>query len=365
LFLCTWAALHPNVPNNSWEPRWRHLLKRIFWMATALLAPELVLVKAGKQWITSCNDLKEKLERDPTCRWTETHAMLARMGGIRVVNADGTKGPRTKCSLCELPDDIEMPTKEEIQDRSKKDYVAKAITIIQTMWFAIQAAHRVSQGLIVTELEVTTLAHVVLNILIYWCWWNKPLNIRFPIDVYPRRKEGKDGAPSENKGGEKSQVNTEIRDTEAAQITTTRSLPVRIRVGAHFHRYSWYPITHPLLETVTTAVILSVIGAIFGAIHFLAWNSTFPTPHELYLWHMSAIIVTAAPCTIVSVVLVARLVDPEDNANTTWGMFMFFSVAAYCFARICLLTLALIALRTLPYRAYEVPSWSGYVPNIG
>ena len=81
-----------------------------------------------------------------------------------MVEEDGSK--TMVRSVQSAPNNIEMPTTKEIQDRGKGDNVAKAITIIQTVWFAIQAAHRVSQGLLVTELELTTLAHVVLNIFL-------------------------------------------------------------------------------------------------------------------------------------------------------------------------------------------------------
>ena len=67
VFLCTWAALHPNVPHDSWEPGWKRILKRIGWMAAALLAPEAVLVKAANQWTGSCRDLKEKLGEITAC----------------------------------------------------------------------------------------------------------------------------------------------------------------------------------------------------------------------------------------------------------------------------------------------------------
>jgi hypothetical protein len=39
--------------------------------------------------------------------------------------------------------------------------------------------------------------------------------------------------------------------------------------------------------------------------------------------------------------------------------------AGYCFGRVCLLALALAALRALPEGAYEIPSWTVYIPHIG
>ena len=40
----------------------------------------------------------------------------------------------------------------------------------------------------ITELEFTTPAHTILNIFVYAFWWNKPVNVRFPLDVYPIQK---------------------------------------------------------------------------------------------------------------------------------------------------------------------------------
>ena len=285
--------------------------------------------------------------------------MLARMGGIRLVNADGTKQPHATFSLCELPDDTELPTKEEIYDKSKGDYVAKAITIVQTLWFAIQAAHRVSQGFIVTELELTTFAHAVLNIFVYWCWWNKPLNIRFPIYVSPRRHavEGQDGAPTENKGGE-GNASTEKGDTEA-QISAARPLPIRVRIGASLDRYA-------LKELPTSSVWVNVlywaIGGMFGAIHCMAWNSTFPSGIEHLLWRICAPLVTVLPGVIIGFSVLAVRFDLSDG---TTGFIDLLAMVAYSFARICLLILALVALRALPFRAYETSTWSAFVPHIG
>jgi hypothetical protein len=127
--------------------------------------------------------------------------MFAHMGGFRLVSQDGSK--RTSLYGGEFFDrvlkgEIKMPTitKNEVNDKSSGDGIVKAIGVIQELWFGIQAANRLRQVLIVTELEVAILAHVVLNMFIYWYWWNKPLNVRCPVDVYPQLE-----APSsEDKG---------------------------------------------------------------------------------------------------------------------------------------------------------------------
>lgn len=75
-------------------------------------------------------------------------------------------------------------TEEEIQDRSKGDGLTKVIAISQTTWFVMQSIARHVQGLVVTELEILTLAFATLNVVMYFFWWNKPLAVRYSVPVF-------------------------------------------------------------------------------------------------------------------------------------------------------------------------------------
>ena len=48
-FACTWVSVHPNVPFKN-EGRWEILGRRIFLMFFSILAPEVMVVWAFKQW---------------------------------------------------------------------------------------------------------------------------------------------------------------------------------------------------------------------------------------------------------------------------------------------------------------------------
>jgi hypothetical protein len=176
-------------------------------------------------------------EKHPNCGWTETHAMFAYMGGFRLVS-------EAEFKQLQLHDEffnnvingvIEIPTiqEDEIQDRSKGDSVAKVIVVIQTLWFGIQAAHRVSTGFDVTKLEITTIGHVILNIFVLFFWWNKPLNVRFPIGIYLKKKSKGVQAPSL---GEIDAPNEDLSRTTGqeleSQIPLRPSLPFRVRTAA-------------------------------------------------------------------------------------------------------------------------------------
>lgn len=75
-------------------------------------------------------------------------------------------------------------TETEIQDHSKGDGLTKGIAIFQTTWFVAQCITRHVQGLVVTELEIITLAFATLNGLMYFFWWNNPLAVRYSTPVF-------------------------------------------------------------------------------------------------------------------------------------------------------------------------------------
>ena len=87
----------------------------------------------------------------------------------------------------------EFIVKEEIQDKSKSDGLAKLVVLVQTAWFTGQCLARAIQKLAITELEVVALAYTALNGVMYFFWWHKPLDVQFPvvIDVHlPPEPEG-------------------------------------------------------------------------------------------------------------------------------------------------------------------------------
>jgi len=86
--------------------------------------------------------------------------------------------------LVKRPDFHISITEEEIRDKSKRDFLAKLIVIIQSSWFIAQCIARAAQSLNLTELELVTLALASLNAVMYFFWWDKPLDVEVPIKVY-------------------------------------------------------------------------------------------------------------------------------------------------------------------------------------
>lgn len=73
---------------------------------------------------------------------------------------------------------------DEIGDRSKTDWLSKAVVLVQTTWFIANCVGRLAVKLPLSELEVMTLAYAALSGLIFALWWNKPTDVRFPIKVH-------------------------------------------------------------------------------------------------------------------------------------------------------------------------------------
>ena len=98
------------------------------------------------------------------------------------------KGVLTPEIFSELLTDkkIEFPNVpvEEIDDRSKSDDFSKMIAIGQTLWFVAQCIARRAQHLDLTLVELLTLSLAALNGMMYFLWWNKPMDVRCPIRVY-------------------------------------------------------------------------------------------------------------------------------------------------------------------------------------
>jgi hypothetical protein len=153
-------------------------------MGYILLAPEMVIMWAGRQHFAARNFAKKHQEKTG---WTRAHAFFLIMGGFTL--HEGGKPVRVleARELEELSEagKIEWPTitEEEIADRSKGDYLSKTIVLFQTTWFIGQCIARGAYRLAVTELEVVTLAFAVLTGVIYYFWWDKPLDVRCSIPV--------------------------------------------------------------------------------------------------------------------------------------------------------------------------------------
>lgn len=80
---------------------------------------------------------------------------------------------------------IELPniSAEDIKALGKGDGLSKTIVLGQTLWFTAQCISRAAQGLVITEIELVTVAFAFLNGFMYFLWWDKPLDATFIIRI--------------------------------------------------------------------------------------------------------------------------------------------------------------------------------------
>ncbi|KDR73261.1 hypothetical protein GALMADRAFT_727609 [Galerina marginata CBS 339.88] len=171
IFICSWVSVHPNIPRPG-DGRWRKALRRLELMSFTIFSPELIIFWASKQWLAA-RYFAKCYSKDG---WTMVHGYFIQMGGFVLYDGDKAVGLLGPEELKELVGKkrITVPTitEEEIRDKSKGDGLSKTVIIIQTTWFIAQCAARSVRGLIVTEMELVTLALATVDVLVYAFWWN-------------------------------------------------------------------------------------------------------------------------------------------------------------------------------------------------
>ncbi|KAH9962604.1 hypothetical protein BC827DRAFT_1340935 [Russula dissimulans] len=312
IFLCTWASVHPNVPSPA--DRWPTIaVRRVGLMLATLIMPEVIIGWALRQRLAA-----EK-------GWTTTHGFFAIMGGF--MEYDGNRPVRVL-----LPEqlqsysltgngDFSKISKAEIEDKSKRDFISKAVVILQTGWFAMQFFARTARDLSITELELITVALAVLNLVVYALWWDKPMNVRRGVRVYRQRitEMPIDDGDVEVHVGRWDALREALSELSATIYVGPTILPfprapwlLRI-IGWPFFMPSqilgigiqnqedeepkrvttFYPDSWPTqCSMVAGLAFVAVIAFAFGGIHFaaIAWFVTAPSFIVAGLWILASIV---------------------------------------------------------------------------
>lgn len=116
----------------------------------------------------------------------------------------------------------------------------------------------------------------------------------------------------------------------------------------------------------------SIAGALFGSIHCLAWHFTFPSIVEKIMWRSASLaVVGSCVATLHTVLCIHFLDDSKDFWGVVRGVLAVLCMVLcalacfiYLFARITLLVLAVISLRSLPPSAFDTVQWVELVPHI-
>jgi hypothetical protein len=252
------------------------------------------------------------------------------------------------------------PSETELKDKCKADVLTKVIALIQTLWFVAQCIGRGVKHLPLTEIEVVTLAYTTVNVFIYYFWWDKPKDVDCPIRVYKTLGAGpvRRWAKQEWSGGAVG-----IFQRIVFYIGGAQNLYFRLSEEIQVPMF-WSGSGGGEMRAMLCA---SIIGLAFGATHFVAWNSEFPSHIELLLWRISCTVLTADP------IILAFFCGGEEMEwqNNTWGkvirtvvvLFAPLTALLYLFARIATLVIAFTTLRALPLGAFETVDWTTFIPH--
>ncbi|KAF9065796.1 hypothetical protein BDP27DRAFT_1297995 [Rhodocollybia butyracea] len=415
IFACTWVAVHPNIPSR--HDSYRDLLwRRVKILAVALIAPEYIIlwqqinllfcphVSTGSDWTLTHGMFLVMGGFVLTDDSGEVIGVLQASQLATLLKENSILLPSISSS--------------EIMDRSKGDVVTKTLVLVQTTWFIAQVISRAFQHLPITELEITTLAFATINILTYILWWMKPLDVRHPIllsmrpgwvvSEAPKLSDSETGTlqgtpdiPSNNQQFQaplqavagfsterhinrvrrglrlslvafvspwwrKSNATSIYMSTQSLPNVTTRTSPTTKLGSVNFPTFEFTtrvptfyggPPRHFYGKDSLYPMSLEMfLGAIFGAIHCVAWTFQFPTNVERILWQTTSLCMTLIPLVFMSVILVIIL------PICKWTNLV--SFIAYIVARLTTFVLAFTLLRDLPLAALQEVQWTTFIPHV-
>jgi hypothetical protein len=261
---------------------------------------------------------------------------------------------------------ISLPTEEEIQDKSKSDWLAKTIALLQTLWFVTQCIARSIENLPTTELEIVTLAYTAINVGMFIAWWNKPRNVDRPIRVFHK--------PVEEDEAETIDWLKKMMDPITGRQDEAVNLHKRTKVPMF---YSGKPNNS---EILTADGITLAAGVVFGAIHCIAWFFDFRSQTELFLWRLSSVAITAVPALLCLVMIIMYIGAKYEDEVPEFVQILFIVLSIpfaliplflmpllgllYVAARLTTLVLAFMNLDSLPPGAFQAVHWTTLIPHL-
>ncbi|KAG2141002.1 hypothetical protein DEU56DRAFT_734774 [Suillus clintonianus] len=105
-------------------------------------------------------------------------------------------------------------------------------------------------------------------------------------------------------------------------------------------------------------------GIVFGGIHCLGWNYLFQKYTEHMLWRAASLWIACAP--VFFFLTYWHMVwrgDTSDFADKTGIIVVLISSFVYIVARIILIVLMMMSLRSLPLGVYDTVAWTTFIPH--
>jgi hypothetical protein len=286
-------------------------------------------------------------------------------------------------------------TEEYILDQAVSSSLSKALLIVQVAWFCTNCASRLSQGLPLSLLEVSTAAHAFCTLLTYFVWWSKPINV--PAPAIMREKEAREvyallrcsieeydealelaqqraaGDSSPLPGTYKSGKIVLAADALQHLLPTPERPPLFVGFTNRGRRLFPGTISNKLSDGgqyVSMSITMAISPIVYGLVHFLAWGDQFPTSLERLLWRVSSFVVTCSGLAEVSVTFLVVWLKEMDTVCGSIFYVLMLSMGlmivplAHILASGFLIVESFRQLAFLDSAAYQLPSWSNYWPHL-
>jgi hypothetical protein len=271
---------------------------------------------------------------------------------------------------------IKLPyiTREEIMDKGKSDIFARVLAIGQTLWLVVQMIVRASRHLEVSQLEIGTAAFASCAITIYALTWHKPKGVGVPWTIcsYP--------GTSPKEFSKLLNFESLYNEWQVLEFLipsrSRRSLSLRVLRGSSIPNHHRYGGDSRTIDTDVYEMVGFVLSSTaFGAIHFAAVKSTFPSHIEWVLWYMASGICTGVSLLISSALVVSMLYenihdclsptgDSEDHLISAFRLGATYCVLPlYIIARLFLIVELFRCLFFLSPSAF-VATWVSSIPHV-
>ncbi|KAK5956339.1 hypothetical protein OHC33_002916 [Knufia fluminis] len=307
-----------------------------------LLAPEMVCLESLQEWIQA-KKLTRRVDKANGAQLDSSQAFYLGMMGVRYRTLVGWNvlwpsqyAWLLKQKLVDWDDTLSSwgLDKRAIRDKNKADGLVKLATLWQVIWFTLQCITHEANGVPIAPLEAMTLAYVAVALThmasasfvelpemtaLQTATFNA-LSMEATYDTNENRPR-----PSKNiawylvaRDCEEEKIARLLND-DADQIgliegaldlcgaqTRKDTTSTETTEIFEFRRAVPRPNTIPRQDTAATDAriitewdsslymtkwwpAICILGALFGALHLISWNSLFPTNLELWLWRGSAL----------------------------------------------------------------------------
>jgi len=287
--------------------------------------------------------------------WTKTQAFFALMGGFG--DKAGAAGQIYSPSGVDFYN-IDMPTDDEILDKSKQDILVKVFALLQTIWFIAVTLFRFqSDFLFATEIEVVTFTFASVSFFTNLIWWSKPKDVDIPFlsDPKPPAVSPKKDTLSPNFFKLATAILRSDGDNTALLIDKS-----------DIHAYHGQS---PSDNMTIPVLIASLAGTLYGICHVVVSLHGGLTSAHSRIWFVLALVGSTLPFYLLLLAVISSLIriciGEAEAERFLRGMLKYTAQIALILSGIGRIGLiaALAYFMVTPYDegAYLTPSWSQYI----